>query len=90
MPVYYDTEAESFAVASETCGECGEPMYDTGCDAPGCLGYFCTVCGTGCDIEIDREHGTCAQAIAAEPDEDHDARVDAERGAFGLSPLRRD
>jgi hypothetical protein len=87
MPVYYDTQGGSFAVASEFCGECEEPLYDTGCDAPGCLGYRCVNCGTGCDIDIAPEDGTCAGRVASESDEEYTERVNAERAAFGLSPL---
>ena len=90
MPVYYDTQGGSFAVASEHCSECEEPLYDTGCDAPGCLGYRCGNCGTGCDIDIAPEDGTCARALAEEGDEDYTARVNAERVAFGLSPVAPD
>lgn len=89
MPVYYDEESGSIAIGSEYC-ECGEPLYDTGCDAPGCRGYCCMDCGTGCDLEFDPEDGRCARASAAESDEDYDARVDAERAAFGLRPLAGD
>ena len=86
MPIFYDEEAGELAIGSETC-ECGSPLYDTGCDAPGCRGYCCMDCGTGCDIEIDRENGRCATAAAGESDEDYGARVNAERAAFGLSPV---
>ena len=65
-------------------------LYDTGCDAPGCRGYVCYGCGTGCDIEADPEHGQCATALAAESDEDYDARIDAERAAFGLPALSQE
>ena len=85
MPIIYDEESDSLAVASETC-ECGKPYYDTGCDAPGCRGFCCLDCGTGCDIDFD-DTGRCATALAGESDEDYDARVNAERAAFGLSPV---
>lgn len=87
MPVYYDTDAESFAIAPENCSDCGAPLYDTGCDAPGCLGFRCNECGTGCDVDIEPQDGTCARALADETDEDYTARINAERAAFGLSPL---
>jgi hypothetical protein len=85
MPIIYDEESGGLAVASETC-ECGEPYYDTGCDAPGCNGYRCIDCGTGCDLDFD-DTGRCWTAMASESDEDYSARVNAERAAFGLSPI---
>ena len=85
MPVYYNDESGQLDVTSETCS-CGNPMYDTGCDAPGCPGYRCDNCGTGCDVDLD-DSGRCATALAEESDEDYAARVDRERAAFGLSPL---
>ena len=88
MPVYYDTEAGTFAIASDHCTDCGEPLYDTGCDAPGCRGFCCIDCGTGCDIEWD-DGGRCKTALDAEAGEDRDARIDAERAAFGLRPLKK-
>jgi hypothetical protein len=87
MAVYYDTDAEEFAISPDDCEDCGEPLYDTGCDAPGCQGRCCMDCATGCDIEIIGEGGRCATALAGESDEDYDARVNAERAAFGLSPV---
>jgi len=87
VPVYYDSEAGTFAIASDYCADCGEPLYDTGCDAPGCTARCCMDCGTGCDIEADPD-GRCASALAAESEDDRDARFDAERAAFGLRPLR--
>jgi hypothetical protein len=87
MPIIYDEESGGLAVASETCADCGAPLYDTGCDAPGCNGYCCMNCGTGCDIDIDGDSGRCSAALSAESDEDYDARVNAERAAFGLSPV---
>jgi hypothetical protein len=85
MPIIYDEESGGLAVASETC-ECGEPYYDSGCDAPGCAGYRCIDCGTGCDLDLD-DTGRCATALAGESDEDYTERVNAGRAAFGLSPL---
>jgi hypothetical protein len=87
MPVIYDEENGGLAIGSENCGDCEEPLYDTGCDAPGCCGYCCMDCGTGCDIEFSPEDGRCAAALAEESDEDYAGRVNAERAAFGLSPL---
>jgi hypothetical protein len=87
MAVYYDTEAEEFAIGPDNCPECEEPLYDTGCDAPGCSSRCCMDCGTGCDIEVNPDGGRCAAALAEESEEDRDARFDAERAAFGLPPL---
>lgn len=84
MPISYDTESGDFKVSPEYCTDCEEPRYDTGCDARGCDGWRCNNCGTGCDVDIDDE-GRCATALAAEPDEDYDERVNAERAALGLS-----
>ena len=90
MPIYYDEGAGMLAIGSENCGDCGEPLYDTGCDAPGCRGYCCMDCGTGCDIETSPAHGSCIAALTGESDEDYDARVNAERAAFGLPPVSED
>ena len=86
MPIMYDEDSGAIVIGSNWC--CGEPLYDTGCDAPGCLGYCCMECGDGCDIEFDRDHGRCATALAEESDEDYTERVNTERAAFGLSPLQ--
>lgn len=88
MVIYYDTNAEGFAVMADDCGICGEALYDTGCDAPGCQGRCCMECGTGCDIEFAPEDGQCATTLAAEDDDAYAARVNAERAAFGLSPIQ--
>ena len=45
MPVIFNTATGGLGVVSEYCGECGEPLYDTGCGADGCLGYRCDNCG---------------------------------------------
>lgn len=83
MAVYYDTTTGQFAIIPDECGDCGDPLYDTSCGAPGCTGRCCMNCGTGCDLELDDE-GRCADAIAAESDKDREARWAAERAAFGL------
>ena len=85
MPIYYDSEAGAFGIASEYC-ECGSARYDTGCDAPGCDGWQCGNCGTGCDVDLS-DSGRCATALAAESDEDYAERVNTERAAFGLPSL---
>lgn len=87
MPVYYDGTVSVLAVSPDECGDCGEPLYDTGCDAPGCSARCCLSCGTGCDIELHPEVGLCASALADESDAEYDTRVDRERAAFGLRPL---
>ena len=88
MPVWYDSTAGKFVISPDVCPECGDGLYDTACDAAGCPGRCCMDCGTGCDIEMDPENGRCASALAAESEDDRDARIDAERAAFGLRPLR--
>ena len=92
MPIYYDEEAGTLAIGSDDCDECGSPNYsDTGCAAPGCTGRYCTDCYAGCDIEARGfGHSRCEDALAAENDEDRDARLDAHRAAFGLPPLSGD
>ena len=84
MPIAYDHEA-GFTIVPEDCEGCDRPRYDTGCVAPGCDGFRCDYCSEGCDIDFG--NGRCATALAAEPDEDREARVKAERAAFGLRPL---
>lgn len=40
------------------CPDCGEPAYDSGCEADGCNGWGCQDCGTGCDLDfLDAEDG---------------------------------
>ena len=90
MPIYYDEDAGTLAIGSDDCEACGSPdYYDTGCAAPGCSGRYCTDCYAGCDIEarsFGRSRGE--EAIEAESDEEAEARVNAERAAFGLPPVR--
>lgn len=87
MPVYYDDTESTYAISPDNCGDCGEPLYDTGCDAPGCSARCCMSCGTGCDIELDPDKGRCATALDEESDSEYEARVDRERAAFGLPPV---
>ncbi|ACU71906.1 hypothetical protein Caci_2997 [Catenulispora acidiphila DSM 44928] len=87
MPIGYDHETSGLAFIADTCEDCGEPLYFSGCDAPGCTGFGCQDCGTGCDLDFMGDDGTCAQAIAEEDQEDHDERINAERAVFGLSPI---
>lgn len=87
MAIRFDTDADEFVIDPDRCPECGSPLYDTGCDAPGCNSLWCPDCGTGCDIEADPDSGRCANASAAESDDDYEDRVNAERAAFGLAPI---
>lgn len=87
MAIGYDAESEGFAVIPDECPDCESPLYDTGCDAPGCNGRSCLECGTGCDLEVDPQSGKCATALDEETDDEYAARVDMERAAFGLPPV---
>ncbi len=87
MVVYYDTTTSQFMIGPDDCEDCGEPLYDTSCDAPRCSGRCCMSCATGCDLELMGDEGRCAAAIAAESDEDREDRINAERAAWGLRPL---
>lgn len=86
MAIRFDDTADSIVTDPDTCTSCGGPWYDTGCSAPGCTATCCMDCGIGCDIEVDSVRGACAQALAAESEEDRAARIDRERAAFGLPP----
>lgn len=85
MGVYFDTDTDTFVIASETC-PCGADLYQSGCDAPGCNGLGCQDCGAGCDRDF-VEDGNCATAAAEESDEEHEERINQERAAFGLPPI---
>ena len=85
MTIRFDTTEDNFVVDSDECGSCGGDLYDTSCDAPGCGGKFCPSCGSGCDVEF--AEGQCRAAIDSESDEDRLSRINAERAAFGLSPV---
>lgn len=85
MPVQYDASRGKFVVVDPI--HCEQPMYDTGCDAPGCTGFWCQECGAGCDMEFDDVDGFCAQALADESEEERDLRYNRERAAFGLPPM---
>jgi len=53
------------------CHSCEGDAYFSGCEAPGCNGYGCPDCGTGCDLDfLDDDESRCAQAIAEDEDED--------------------
>lgn len=85
MVVRYHTTG--FTIDPDDCPDCGQPLYDTGCDAPDCTGRCCFDCGTGCDLELAPEGGQCAQALDAESDEERQERINEERAAAGLSPI---
>jgi hypothetical protein len=86
VAVQYDAGSGGFTIVPDECPE-GHPLYDTGCGAPGCDGWCCPECGTGCDVEFDPDGGQCATALDEESDDEYQARMAAERAAFGLSPL---
>lgn len=85
MSIRFDSTAGDFVLDNET-HDCGRPMYDTGCPAPGCSGWGCTDCGEGCAYGL-VEDSPCAQALAAESETERAERINTERAAFGLSPL---
>lgn len=92
MAIYYDDEAETFAVSPDHCPNCDDgeqDLYtarnDTGCDAPGCSAARYDCCGTGCDSGLPGSR--CDAAADAESDEEREARIDRERAAFGLSKV---
>lgn len=87
MVVRYDDTLGSFLIESDNCETCGDPLSDTGCDAPGCNGRFCDRCGTGCDLQSDPASGECATFAAVETPEQKQARHNRERAAFGLPSL---
>lgn len=87
MAVCYDDETGGLVIIPDECPDCGSPWYDTGCCAPGCFGQWCPECGTGCDIEVDPDHGACALAVDGESGGEAEERIDRERAAFGLRPL---
>ena len=86
MPIEYDEDAGTLVVGSESCEDCEGPLYDTGCDAPGCRGCRCDNCGTGCDLDLD-PGGRCSTLLGEESGEDYTSRVNAGRAAFGLKPI---
>jgi hypothetical protein len=92
MPVMFDDLSGGFVIRSDDCEDCGQPLYQSGCDAAGCDGLACQDCGSGCDYDfVDLEDGgRCATAREAESDEDYAERVNRERAAFGLSPITGD
>jgi hypothetical protein len=58
------------------CPDCEQDAYFSGCDAPGCNGYGCPDCGTGCDLDfLDDDESQCAQALAELDDEDEECEA---------------
>lgn len=56
------------------CPDCGQPAYDSGCEAYGCNGWGCPDCGAGCDLDFaDEETGRCAQYRDDQDDDEEDA-----------------
>lgn len=52
------------------CPYCGEPAYDSGCEAPGCNGWGCPDCGAGCDLDfVSAEDGGQCSAYRDQEDE---------------------
>lgn len=86
MPMTHHQDGE-YVVIPDECPDCDEPLYDSGCDAPGCHGRGCQGCGWGCDWDFAEGNGRCGQAAEAEGGEERDSRVNAERVAFGLDSL---
>lgn len=87
MPIGYDFTTGGLAFISDECPDCGDTMYGTGCDAPGCDNFTCPSCGYGCNWESAGEDGTCGQAADEETQEEYDGRINAERAVFGLGPV---
>ncbi|GAA1431675.1 hypothetical protein GCM10009601_51150 [Streptomyces thermospinosisporus] len=60
------------------CPDCEQPAYFSGCDAPGCNGWGCQNCGSGCDLDFcDEDESRCAQAIAERDEDDEEAEDEA-------------
>ncbi len=75
-----------FEIVPDQCPDHGEYRYDTGCSAPNCNAASFSCCPEdGCDIEY--PDSKCAQAVAAESEQDRADRINRERAAFGLSPI---
>lgn len=55
------------------CHSCSQPAYDSGCEAPGCNGWGCPDCGTGCDIDfLDEDESNCARTLAEADENDEE------------------
>ena len=67
-----DPSSEHTVPDARGCPTCGEDAYFSGCTAPGCNGYGCPNCATGCDLDfVDAdEGGRCANALDEDDDED--------------------
>lgn len=88
MPVRYDVDHSEFVIDPGVC-PCGDDLVVTQCDAPDCNAQACETCGTGCDFDAlsVEDGGRCAAASAAMTEEERAARINAERAAFGLTPI---
>lgn len=72
MAVTVDLDTGEVGFVDDVCPDCGEPMYSSGCEAPGCTGFGCPDCGVGCDLDF-ADDGWCAAALAAvDADEEED------------------
>lgn len=53
------------------CHSCGQPAYDSGCEAPSCNGWGCPDCGTGCDLDfLDEVDSACARELIDESEDE--------------------
>lgn len=65
-----DPLSEHIVPDQRGCPDCEQDAYFSGCDAPGCNGWGCPDCGSGCDLDfLDDDESRCAQA-ATEADQD--------------------
>ena len=86
MAISYDPDAGGIVVIPDDCPDCGTPLYDGGCDAPGHIGRGCPDCGWGCDLDLAlADESRCAVERAAEDPDERAERLDAERAFWGLS-----
>ncbi len=84
-PIQYDYDNGNLIVVGDDCPECGESLYDSACDTPGCTGQDCQDCGWGCDLDFAPDDvSRCAQASAQEDPADYAARIDKERAFWGF------
>jgi len=49
------------------CPQCDSAMEWTACTAPGCTGYRCLNCDSGCDLDDRPQHGRCARILDGLP-----------------------
>lgn len=68
-----DPDREHTVPDERGCPGCEQDAYFSGCEAPGCNGYGCQDCGTGCDLDfLDDDESQCAQALNEEDEEEDD------------------